>query len=516
MKIRNKLFILVFILLMFILNIKIKAFDTYYSGDLVRYKNIAFYVLFDSDSSKDSVQLIKMVPLSHDEINKYTDNKAYYKKVNNDFVYEPSDSNYSNDISSSYYFYGNMAYYYGDDCYTTSNYNEVYNGCKQDYESSNVKKVVDAWTNEKFEIDDLYEDEYGYKSRLLKTDEYLSLITIENGWIKSAPNWLVDKKSHDWTMDIKEACYHNPYSGTIEFCYNVVYSVYENRIEAVKPTYRGAIRPTVTLKKNLVKKVGLDKDEYHNNANREYKIGDIINYNEIQFYVIRDSDKDDNTVTLLKRYPLTRYELNTYGEGYINNYISQYNWKAVEPGKIVNDNNIDKVAYLSTEDCKSSTDSGCNPNYAVSNVKHIVDNWVNASIDDNDLQKDSYGYKSRLINSDDLINLGFIGRETNTSSKESFKVGNDTASFMLGYETKGMLTMIHSLTYEDRYNNNCVSYGISIADSGYSFASYTIPGGALGTVRPVITLNKKEIAKKITNVEEDEEEENVIVNIATN
>ena len=107
MKKRSSLFILIFILLTFILNIKIKAYDTYYSGDLVRYKNIAFYVLFDSDSTKDSVQLIKMVPLSHNEINRYTDNKAYLIKLyDGTLSYEESRGD----------FFGTMAYYYDNNC----------------------------------------------------------------------------------------------------------------------------------------------------------------------------------------------------------------------------------------------------------------------------------------------------------------------------------------------------------------------------------------------------------------
>ena len=514
MKIKKKLLIIVFIFSSIVLSMKIKAYDTYYSGDLVRYKNIAFYVLFDSDSSKDSVQLLKMVPLTNDEINRYTDNKAYFtKQYDGTLSFEKSQGD----------FYGNMAYYYGDNCvsYNGNTREENYSGCRNDYELSNVKKVIDTWVNENFHLADIVEDDFGYKARLLKFNEYSNLASIEDNTIIDPPTWLVNDSSPTWVMEQRENCisqgsFGGPY--TLLFCYEGVYNISYKYINSVAPFQTATVRPTITLKKSSINKWDKDDNqEYHNNANREYRIGDIINYNETQFYVIKNSSKDDNTVTLLKKYPLTKYELNTYGEGYINNYIYEFNNEYIDSGKIINDNGIQKVAYLSKSDCyyNSQTNiydnSGCNPNYDLSNVKHIVDNWAYGSIDDNDLQEDSYGYKARLINSDDLNDLGFVSREASTTGRENFKRGNDTPLFMLKDETKGMLTMIHSYTYKN-YNGS-IYYGIAVADDGYSFIARGIPGSAIGTVRPVITLNKKEIAKKITNVEEDEEEENVIVNI---
>ena len=82
-----------------------------------------------------------------------------------------------------------------------------------------------------------------------------------------------------------------------------------------------------------------------------------------------------------------------------------------------------------------------------------------------------------------------------------------------------MLTMIPSYVY--KYSDGSLGYGIAVADDGYSFISNQIP--VVGTVRPVVTLNKKEIAPKITNVEEiedtvsgDTEANNIEVDIETN
>ena len=68
---------LLIIIACFLLNkINAEEYDSFKSGELVKYNDIAFYVLFDSDSNSDSVQLLKMIPLTHDEINRYTNNKT--------------------------------------------------------------------------------------------------------------------------------------------------------------------------------------------------------------------------------------------------------------------------------------------------------------------------------------------------------------------------------------------------------------------------------------------------------
>jgi len=115
---------------------------------------------------------------------------------------------------------------------------------------------------------------------------------------------------------------------------------------------------------------------------------------------------------------------------------------------------------------------------------------------------DEKGYSSRLIDSDDLTDLGYISIQANTTGKDNFKAGNDTPEFMLNDNTSGMLTMIPSYIYT---GNGSMDYGMAIADDGYSFVAKDIPNRVIGTVRPVVTLNKKEIAPKITNVEEIED-----------
>lgn len=514
----------------FISNIVAEEYEEYHSGDLVRYNDIAFYVLFDSDSNEESVQLLKMAPLTHDEINRYTDNKAgFYILYNNNLEYRKSDEKYA---------YGNMSFYYGDNCYYKSGnsvngwFNEVSTGCLNDYELSNVKKVVDAWTEENISDDDISPLEDGYNARLLKINEisyFDSNIDFSNNSseynISDFPKWLNKINHNGWTMDGHEYCSYY-YGGVIASCQKNVYAftistgiINQYHLKSINVLANGSVRPTMKLKKNAISKVSYN--EYHNNQVREYKIGDIINYNDTSFYVIKNSSEDDNVITLLKKEPLTRYELEKYGAGYINNYINRYNGNNVEQGKPIFDNGLYKVAFLSTSDCyslytnnNSTYDvSGCNYDYNVSNVKHIVDNWLTDTISEDDIAKDSTGYYSRLINSDDLNDLGYVGIQANTTGQENFKISNDTPKFMTDDNTKGMLTMILGYAYSN--GGTSVQYGITVADDGYSFITRGIPSDSIGTVRPVITINKKEITPKITNVEEieDSEDDNVIINI---
>ena len=502
--------------------INAEEYEEFKSGDLVRYKDIAFYVLFDSDSTEDSVQLLKMVPLTHEEINKYTDNKAYMSVSNSNIEYDKSDDTQ---------LYGNMAFYYSDGCYNWL----YYDNCVNDYSTSNVKKVVDLWVQESINVDDIVEFEDGNQARLMSASEisvFDTTLDISNNsssyYLKNIPNWLSSHNYYSWTMNGITARYttSNNDSYSVEEVYTLHserYSNISNYFMSQKTYSSGTVRPTLILKKNSISKVTFN--EYHNNAIREYKIGDIINYNDTKFYVIKDSSESDSTVTLLKDKPLTKYELETYGEGYINNYIYKYNSNNVTPGEVIFDNGLYKVAYLSTDNCYYMSSgrnyTGCNQNYDISNVKHIVDNWTIGMINVSDTAIDEKGYSSRLIDSDDLTDLGYISIQANTFGQDNFKAGNDTPEFMLNDNTNGMLTMIPSYVYKNW--DNVLYYGIAVADDGYSFVAKDIPDRVIGTVRPVVTLNKKEIAPKITNVEEiedtvsnDSESNNIEVDIETN
>ena len=49
-----------------------------------------------------------------------------------------------------------------------------------------------------------------------------------------------------------------------------------------------------------------------------YSVGDEVTYNNINYYVIKDSSASEESVTLLKAEPLTTAEVNQYGAGHVN------------------------------------------------------------------------------------------------------------------------------------------------------------------------------------------------------
>ena len=53
-----------------------------------------------------------------------------------------------------------------------------------------------------------------------------------------------------------------------------------------------------------------------------YTVGDQVTYNNVNYYVIKDSGAKESTVTLLKAEPLTVDEVNTYGVGHVNRYAT--------------------------------------------------------------------------------------------------------------------------------------------------------------------------------------------------
>ena len=74
---------------------------------------------------------------------------------------------------------GGIAYYSSDECWSTYSWygssisvnGTNVSGCRNDYASSDIKRVVDNWAKDK--LDDLVEID-GYKARILSIDELIS------------------------------------------------------------------------------------------------------------------------------------------------------------------------------------------------------------------------------------------------------------------------------------------------------------------------------------------------------
>lgn len=181
---------------------KISAYTEYKTGDEVTYNGIDFYVIKNSSSKDDSVTMLKKEPLTVDEVNLYGGVGTENNHVN---------INVSSDTSSSYYQtaydsngYGGMAYYSSKNCYNYSNGNNTSHdsGCTKNYNSSDIKYVVDAWTQDKFLIND-------YKISRLPNETEMSNLGYKwynNGssttWRKTenTPKWVYSNKYRYWTM----------------------------------------------------------------------------------------------------------------------------------------------------------------------------------------------------------------------------------------------------------------------------------------------------------------------------
>ena len=129
-----------------------------------------------------------------------------------------------------------------------------------------------------------------------------------------------------------------------------------------------------------------------------YSIGDEVSYNNVDYYVIKNSGVKDSSVTLLKATPLLVEEVNTYGGNYVNKY-TLYN-----RGEADDDNGYGGVAYFSNEECTGGQypkSSECTNDYEESDIKQIIDSWQESNINSNDLKL------TRLITEEDLENLGY-------------------------------------------------------------------------------------------------------------
>ena len=220
------------------------------------------------------------------------------------------------------------------------------------------------------------------------------------------------------------------------------------------------------------------------NAYTEYNVGDIVPYNGMNFYVIKDSSSNDDTVTLLKAEPLTVDEVNEYGGvGTANNHVNMYATQVTSLPwyqTAYNNNSHGAMQYYSSATCSGSEDKGgCRNDYASSEIKYVVDAWA--------LDKVPNGLvDARLLQYDELIdNLGY---DMATWDVSAWKVNPDyTPNFV--------------------YNSNYRYWTMSQHNDSLDSVWTVLGGGALGefqvhqfmgegyVVRPVIVLDKSVITE---------------------
>lgn len=234
-------------------------------------------------------------------------------------------------------------------------------------------------------------------------------------------------------------------------------------------------------------------------AYKEYNVGDEVLYNRMKFYVIKNSSSEEKYVVLLKKKPLTVNEINNYGGvGSDNNHVNKYTKPNLN--KSYNNSGYGGMAYYTSETCGYINDnwvfSDCKSDYAASDIKYVVDNWLKDKFDSNDLIIDSTGYSGRLLTIEELRNnLGYGNSDNRTT---------DTPSWLynLGY-------------YGDYWTMSSGIWVVSASSGwlhtapvhGYLFSS---SGGAFPFkgVRPVVNIKKESLNKVIDDKEDDKSNEN--------
>ena len=226
------------------------SYQAYNVGDTVSYNGIEFYVISPSDETSDSVTLLKAEPLTVDEVNTYGVghiNNYAYGSVGTAFDYNG---------------YGGMAYYSSATCgYARPGDDEAYirEGCTSDYESSEVKYVVDGWSSDKLNTSDLKVDETGYSARLITIEELTTNLGYDSSLTEDyyiapstngeTPSW-VYKSNYDyyyyWTMSHFN---NSSYVWDVSYQGRLYYrSVYHGTYED-----GNVVRPVINLYKSAIK-----------------------------------------------------------------------------------------------------------------------------------------------------------------------------------------------------------------------------------------------------------------------
>ena len=254
------------------------------------------------------------------------------------------------------------------------------------------------------------------------------------------PSWLLlESDNNYWTMssvdDTNKKVWKFSNDGTFSSDY-----VYRDG---------GLIRPIVTIKKNSnVKKI-------------EYYIGEKIEYNGNQYYVMDGTEASSKTIKLLKAEPLSFDEVSNYTTG-VNNSSG---YGAVS-------------YYYSSETCgwggmygTAIVSMSCVNSYNESKVKTVVDGWANSNFDS------SVHKEARLITKEEYVDL----------CVEEIR-----------YDTAGeqyTVTVPRNWIFDSRYNYLTMSEYQDSSDYVYGVRtdgeiSQFHVGAGSSPVRPVIVINK--------------------------
>ena len=185
-----------------------------------------------------------------------------------------------------------------------------------------------------------------------------------------------------------------------------------------------------------------------------YEVGDQVRFNSEDYYVIKNSDINDEYVTVLKSNPLTYEEAQTYSNGV---------------SVTINNRNGFAELYYSLN----------NNTYETSDVKIILDAWAEDNIEA------SYVREIRLIDYSEYENLGYEMKDIDTEGHQGWTKIDATPSWVYNsiYDYWTMSKYYDSTirVWFVSSNGNIYGQGINY-DNGYS------GGSPWGSIRPVLVI----------------------------
>ena len=208
-------------------------------GDIITYKDSDYYVIKESSNSDDAITLLKVNPLTLEEVN--TNGEGYINKA----IASTKDSVI--DVNG----YGGVAFYSSELCNSIANRS----GCKSDYKYSDVAFIVDSWSKHNLNQEDLKES-----SRLISIDD----LSSDLGYSKiynpthigfndiTSPSWIYSGDYSYWTMSPSEDSESNIWyiskNGALEVDgYDI--RNFRNNSDVI---YTQVIRPVITLYKTAI------------------------------------------------------------------------------------------------------------------------------------------------------------------------------------------------------------------------------------------------------------------------
>ena len=221
------------------------------------------------------------------------------------------------------------------------------------------------------------------------------------------------------------------------------------------------------------------------NAYTEYKIGDVVPYNGMNFYVIKNSDSKEDTVTMLKAEPLSYEEVQTYSNG--------------TGAQTSNQNGYGGIQFYYGSDCGYAVSSGCTTEFEHSLVKKVIDSWALEKISSDSLIKDLTNFEVRLLTYEDLTNN--LGYEKNNLSTIYPSSNGETPSWVYNsnYIYWTMTAYNDSNTFTWSVCNNGNLYSVCLVDinvHGHVYDNNLV-------VRPVITLKKTALGDEDESIIDD-------------